>query len=164
MWAPSKCQLTKALPGFGVRVIHCFIYSHHMVIIIESVYTLCVCVCVSPPFLIVYSVLSFNLLLNCPQSHIQEQTIPKPPLTVSVITNTCLPPQSSRALIASHLQNANASAAPFNGISRGQHHRSNTCHCIVHTVFNPLDPAAGLLSTVFIYPDFLVCVFLRCLV
>lgn len=49
-------------------------------------------------------------------------------------------------------------------ISRAQQHQSNICHCILHTVLNPLDPAAGLLNTVFICPDVLACSDPRCLV
>lgn len=115
---------------------------------LDILYSVCVCVIacvcllsVSPCESTLYlssSIRSFNLLLSetkhsCPQSHIQEQTVLKPPLALSKWWQYSEAPALTicRMLLLCHL-------IPLAGAN------STVSH-----VLNPLEPV-GLLNTVFV--------------
>lgn len=131
----SKCQLTKALSyhealwryvSFWCDVRQYLMYCHYMVIIIGSVYThrvfvslLCDCRSVSPWKVCesTFYVSTLSLFLKHSQSHIQEQTVLKPTLTVSVTTTTRPPPQYFTVLVPAPSAGANSIRATLATVS-----------------------------------------------
>lgn len=167
----SKCQLTKALcyhQALWILSLFCVtldsilyivtIWSLSLEVSIPSVCLCPCCVClqkcesmkglwVHPLPLLIYTLFQPPCQLSS-KSHSRTNSS-QTTTNCNCVTTTTHPP----------LQYFMA-----NTISRGQQYLSNTCHCILHSVLNPLNPPAGLLNTVFIYPDVLLCAGLRCLV